>query len=104
MITGVRSAAAFGQRQEIIVPLTVRIGAEILAVRAIYDANIATVSSNPGVEGVGLGFDGIDDLLARPAPAGTAQVGDAFVGVVAGLLIDAGDLNVCHMSGFLSAS
>ena len=61
---------------------------------AVDHADIGSVASNLRIESVGLGFDGVDDLFARPVPAGTAQVGDAFMGVFAGLLVDAGDLNV----------
>jgi hypothetical protein len=67
--------------------------------RSIDDANVAAIARNLRVKGIGLGFDGVDDLLARPAPAGTAQVGDAFVGVVAGLLVNAGNLDVGHWRG-----
>ena len=44
-------------------------------------------------------LDRVDHLLTCPFPAaasGSAQMRDAFVGILAGLLVDAGHLNVCH--------
>jgi hypothetical protein len=61
--------SAFRQRQQIVIPLAVSVSAEIFAVGAIDHANVAAIARNLGIEGVGLGFDGVDDLLARPVPA-----------------------------------
>ena len=98
-----RLSPAFRQREEIVVPLSVGVGAQIFAVRPIHDADVAAIVADESVEGVGLGLDRIDDLLARPVPGRSAEVGDPLIGNVARLLVDARHLHVCHEL-FLSKS
>lgn len=94
------SAGAFRQRQQVVIPFAVRVGAQIFAVWAIDHANVAAIARNLGVKGIGLGLDGVDHLLTSPAPAGAAEVSYPFVGVITRLLVDAGNLNVSHGRGF----
>jgi hypothetical protein len=86
--------ATLWQREEIVVPDTVGVGTDIIAVGTLRDANIGPFAVYPRVESVGLVVDRGDDLLPGPFPAAAAEMRDALMRVVARLLVDAGYLNV----------
>lgn len=74
---------------------------------SVNHANIRPSAVNRRIESVRLAVDRVDDLLPGPAPsaaAGASKVGDPFVRVRAGLLVDAGDLNVGHSLDLLPES
>src|SRR3546814_109188 len=96
MASSILASRTFRKREQIVVPRPVGIGAEILTIGAVHDTDVAPVVPNVGVECIGLRFDRIDDLLARPMPGRAAEVGDPFIRVVARLLVDARHLYVCH--------
>jgi hypothetical protein len=62
----------------------------------MWSANLGAFAVHQGMEGVGPPVDQVDHLLPCPFPADSAKVGDAFMRVVAGLLVDAGDLQIGH--------
>ena len=76
-------------------------GANILAIGTVHHRDIGALATDLGKEGVCLGIDRIDHLLAGPFPFTTAKVSNTFMRVIAGLLVDAGNLNVCHALVFL---
>lgn len=53
---------------------------QILAVRSVDDAHRGHLAVDLRVEGVGVRFDGMDDLLPGQIPIGPAEVGDPFIG------------------------
>ena len=69
-------------------------GPDVLAAGAIHDADVGARVAHQRVEGVLTAFDPADDVSAGPLALGVSEVRDALVGVVAGVLRDAGDLNV----------
>jgi hypothetical protein len=82
----------FHEGEEIVVPLTIGVGAQVFAVDAIYNPNISPLPVHLREEGVALVLDGPNDVLTRPLPVRATQVGNPFVGAVAVQLVDAGYL------------
>lgn len=78
--------------------MAVGVSSCVLAVRAIHDGDVSAHVAPKCEEGVLTAFDPADDLGPRPLAVGVPEVRDALVGVVAGVLRDAGDLNVSHVS------
>jgi hypothetical protein len=80
---------AFHERKQVVVVVTVGVRAHILAVRPAYDTHVRTLAVHPREEGVRPALDGPDHVGTEPFPAIPAKVGDAFVGVITRLFVDA---------------
>jgi hypothetical protein len=88
----------FWQCQKIVVPLSIRVGSDILAGRPIDNSNISPCSADKRIESVCSALNRFNNLLPRPIPAVSAKVCDTMVGVLAGLLANTKNTHVCHKS------
>ncbi len=86
----------FRQGEQIVVPLSVGISANVFAARPIHHADIGPDAANEGEKRIGPSFDRSDDLLSGPVPVFSTQMGDAVVGVLARLLADTTNAYICH--------
>jgi hypothetical protein len=96
---------ALVQRQQIVVPLTIRVSADIRGFARLTDhADISAlpVSRVQNEERIGLGLNAFDHFFPRPHPTpGITEVCDVFMGALRKRFRDAGYLCVSH-GNFLS--
>jgi hypothetical protein len=96
---------ALVQRQQIVVPLTIRVSANIRGFARLTDhADISAlpVSRVQHEERIGLGLNALDHLFPRPHPTpGITEMRDVFMGALRMLFRNAGYLCVSH-GNFLS--
>jgi hypothetical protein len=86
----------FGECEQIVVPLTVSMGAEVLTVRPVHNPDISPNAVNHGEEGISTSIDGSDDLWGSPSPISTSEIRDAFVLTETVQLVDASNLTIRH--------
>jgi hypothetical protein len=98
----IRDSSAFREGQQIIIPLAIGMGAHILPIWTIYNANIRTPTPDKGEKGVCACVDGRNHLLSGPAPVSATQIRDALVWVVPRLLFDTSNLNIRHSNHLFS--
>jgi len=87
------------QGQQVVVPLTVRICAEVRLTRPVrrHHAHFGTVTVLVNVERVRSRLDEADDVLTRPKLAIISHVSDVLVRAEAVRLADANNSMCCHM-------
>jgi len=90
------------ERQEVVVPLSVRVRTNIGRLADFsHNTNLSPFTRRwfENVERIRLGVDALDDALASPHPGGrrVADVGDVLVGALRVGFDDAGDLAISHV-------
>ena len=90
------SVNAFWKRKQIVVPLAIGMGADIRAVSAVHDSYFGTLSAPNRIERVRLVLDRRNNLLPRPLPTVTSEVGNGLVGTLTIRLANTFHLNISH--------
>ena len=88
--------SALRQCKQIVIPLAVRVSAKVVTVRSVDDSYFGAPAALIGMERVRTRLYRVDHLLPCPVPAGSTEVGNSLMWVVAGLLVDTRHSHVWH--------